>query len=572
MRQDNNNDIDCDAIIKSNDYADLYEFGLLADVEDIAKEVGAACTQKLTDTDYIFHIKLNGENCEEFYRQFRYMPIPNIYALSSLSSIETAGIGPVLKSKALDLSGRGVIIGIIDSGIDYTHEAFVYEDNTSKILSIWDQTETGNPPDGFQYGVEYSKEKINEALQAENPLEVVPTTDEVGHGTFIAGVAAGRPNRSKNFSGAAPDSDLVIVKLKPAKKCLLDYYQVKEDAIAFQSNDIMQGLNYLVKKSREFDQPLVVLFAGGSNEGPHNGTVFLEREFADYGSLYGVISVIAAGNEADASHHYHGIFEGDERTKEVQLNISDDERGLFINMWSRLPDELTVEFISPSGASTGKVPFKSGEWQRMEFPLESTEILVNYELIEERTGEEAVYVRIISPTPGVWTIVVHGDIIINGEFDIWLPVRGLINDNTIFLQSSPDTTIVNPSASVGTITIGAFNEVINSLYVPSSRGYTTDMRIKPDLVAPGVNVIGPYPRGQYGALSGTSVAAAITAGACALLLEWGIVKENQPTINTIAAKTFLARGAMRRSGMIYPNKEWGYGELDLFNTFRVISG
>lgn len=572
MRQNNNETVNCHEIITSEEYVDIYQLRLLPDVniEEVAKEAGAVCIQKITDRDYIFHIKVEEGACREFYNSIPYLPVPNIYTLSSLGSIEAAGIGPVLKSEALNLSGNGVIIGIIDTGIDYTHEAFVYEDNTSKIISIWDQTQDGNPPDGFQYGAEYTYEQINEALQSEAPRSLVPTDDEIGHGTFIAGISAGRPNRKKNFSGAAPNADLIIVKLKQAKKCVMEFFEVKEDAIAFQSNDILQGLNYIMEKSRELKKPIVVLFTGASNEGPHNGDVLLEVVFSEFGRSYGVITVLAAGNEANASHHYHGVFENKEKRKEVQLNIAEMEKGLFLNLWSRLPDKLEIELISPSGATTERVPAISGKWQKFAFPIESTEILIDYELIEERTAEEAIYIRIINPTPGLWTIIIYGEIIINREFDIWLPVKGLIDDNTIFLKPSPNTTIVNPAANKRTITVGAFNEVINSIYVPSSRGYTTDNLVKPDIVAPGVNVIGPYPKDQYGVLSGTSVAAAMTAGASALLAEWGIIKGNQPALNTMAAKTYLARGAMRRDGIIYPNKEWGYGELDLLNTFKII--
>ncbi|WP_170311541.1 S8 family peptidase [Vallitalea okinawensis] len=572
MRQNNNALDNCHEIITSEDYVDIYALRLLPDVdiEEVAEEAGAECIQKITDKDYIFHIKVGEGACREFYNSIPYLKVPNIYTLSSLSSIEAAGIGPVLKSEALDLSGNGVIIGIIDTGIDYTHEAFIYEDNTSKIISIWDQTQAGSPPDGFQYGTEYTDEQINEALESETPLSLVPTGDEIGHGTYIAGISAGRPNRKKNFSGAAPNADLIIVKLKESKKCILEFFEVKEDAIAFQSNDILQGLNYIIKKARELKRPVVVLFTGASNEGPHNGDALPERVFAEMGRSYGVIIVLAAGNEANASHHFHGVFEKKEKRKEVQLNIAEMERGLFISLWSRLPDELEIEIISPSGETTDRVPAISGKWQKFAFPIESTEILIDYELIEERTAEEAIYIKIINPTSGLWTLVIYGEIIINKEFNIWLPVRGLIDDNTIFLKPSPDTTIVNPAANKRTITVGAFNDVINSIYVPSSRGYTTENLVKPDIVAPGVNVFGPYPKDQYGVMSGTSVSAAMTAGASALLLEWGIIKGNQPALNTMAAKTHLARGAMRRTGITYPNREWGYGELDLLNTFKII--
>lgn len=571
MRQEDNGALNCHQIITSENYVDLYEFGVAGDIQPIANELGAECVQKLTDSDYILHINVPPSECEAYYRQFRYMPIPNIYTLSSSVSLEEAGIGPVLQSSSLDVSGRGVLIGIIDTGIDYTNEAFIYEDNTTKILSIWDQAREGTPPEGFLYGTEYSEEAINLALSSENPESIVPETDEIGHGTYIAGIAAGRENPKKNFTGAAPDASLVVVKLKQAKKCLMDYYQVLPDAIAYQSNDIMQGINYLVDKSKKFNMPLVLLFTGASNEGPHNGNAFLEREFAYAGSFYGYCSVLSAGNEANTSHHYEGVFEQGEEKRDIQFNIMEGERGLFINLWSRLPDELSIELISPSGSTTGKLPIQTGAWQEITFPVEQTEILVYYELVEERTGEEAIYIRILDPTPGLWSLIVYGDIIVTGIFNAWLPTAPLILKNTLFLQSSPDTTVVNPATNVETITVGAYNEVIESIYVPSGRGYTTVDRVKPDFVAPGVNILGPYPSGQYGTYSGTSASAAITAGACALLLQWGVVKGNNPLMNTVVLRTYMIRGARRKDGIPYPNREWGYGELDLLNTFRLLS-
>lgn len=569
MNPEGINRINCHEIITSENYVDIYQ-RLTVDVEEKAKAAGAECVQNLTEENWIFHIKVDQEECDAYYNELSYMVIPNIYGLSSMSSIDASGIGPILKNKSLDITGKGVIVAIMDTGIDYTHEAFIYEDNTSKILSLWDQTQQGNPPEGFLYGAEYSNEQINEALKLEDPLSMIPSTDEVGHGTFLAGIATGRTNRKKRFQGAAPDADLVIVKLKQAKKCLMSYYQFKEDAVGFQSNDIMQGLNYLKKKAKEFGKPMVILFTGASTEGPHNGSVFLERELAYYGNTYGVVAVIAAGNEGNAAHHYHGRFEKGEKKVNVALNISNKDRGLFFNMWSVLPDELTIELISPSGETTGKVPFISDKWQEIVLLLEATKILVFYEFIEERGGEEAIYVRMINPMPGIWTIAVYGEFILNGEFDIWLPVSGLIDSGTIFLQPDPNITIVNPSSNAGTVTVGAYDEVFNSIYLASSRGYTKDGMVKPDLVAPGVNVIGPYPKGAYGVLTGTSASAGITAGASALLLEWGIVKGNDTALNTVAVKTYLIRGAKRRENIDYPNREWGFGELDLLNTYNVV--
>ncbi|WP_105615639.1 S8 family peptidase [Vallitalea okinawensis] len=570
MRQVNlKNNINLHDIITSNNYLDIYH-RVTANLEEDAKEAGAAYIQQILQDWAVFHIEVPPEECEDFYLSGEYFVIPNVYGLTSISSMEIAGIGPVLKSDTLDLSGRDVIVAVIDTGIDYTHEAFIYEDNTSKIMSIWDQTIEGTPPDGFFYGAEYSNEQINKAINSEDPLSIVPSVDEVGHGTFLAGIAAGRPNRREQFQGAAPDANLVIVKLKQAKKCIKDFFKIKEGAIAFQTNDIYQGVKYVLDKYREFNQPIAILFAGASNDGPHNGTNELEEFLAAQGDSVGVVIVTSAGNEANAAHHYHGKFKEGVGQINVDLHVAEDENGVFLNMWVPLPDQLSVELISPSGVSTGVIPPKLRQWQNNIFPLEASVIRTHYDLVEERAAEESIAIIIENPLPGLWTLIVHGEIVINGEFDIYLPIRPFIEEDTIFLSPDPNTTVVIPSTNPQTITVGAYNEIINSIYLPSGRGYTRDNRIKPDLVAPGVDVLGPYPNNQYISMSGTSVASAIAAGASALLLEWGIIKENDTTMNTTSTKTYLARGAKRRAGIRYPNREWGYGELDLFNVFRII--
>ncbi|WP_105614307.1 S8 family peptidase [Vallitalea okinawensis] len=567
MRQEELDIRQCQEIILSQEYLDVYK-ETEPGIQQVAKELGAECYQQITEKYGIFHIKTN--NCKDFYYKTKYAEVPIVYGLTSTSALEASGINAVLNNNKLDLSGKDVLVAILDTGIDYTHEAFRYEDNTTKILSIWDQTESGKPPEGFLYGTEYTREEINNALQTEAPLAIVPSKDVVGHGTFLAGLAVGQPNTSEGFQGAAPAADLLVVKLKGAKNCLMDFYQYKEDAVTWQSNDILQGINYVVKKSSELDRPIVILFAGGSTVGPHTGSTILEERLADIGDVYGVGVVLSAGNEGNAEHHFKGQFKRDESRMDVQLNIAEGERGVHMLLWGYLPDKWSIELISPSGETTGKLPYLIRKWQKVQFPLEGTTVNVYYNFMEEKVAIESIAVIIESPLPGLWTIVIHGDVIVDGELDIWLPLKGLVDDDTVFLKPNPYDTIVNPATNDGTITVGAYDDLSQSIYLGSSRGFTRDKRVKPDFVAPGVNVLGPYPNNQYIFQTGTSVSAAITAGATALLLEWAIIKGNDEWMNTDALKSYLARGANRREAIIYPNREWGYGELNLNNTFKIL--
>lgn len=568
MRQDGANIDMCIDMIPSGEFVDLIK-DIRPGIEIIAKELGAECYQRLTDEYGVFHIKVNPDDCDKFYLNNHYSQLPNIYGLTSTRAMESAGISPVLDSEGLDIKGEGVIIAILDTGIDYTHEAFLNDDNTTRILALWDQSIVGTPPDGLMYGTEYTSKQINEALESQDPSTIVPSTDDVGHGTFLAGIAAGRPNDVEDFRGAAPATELVIVKLKQAKKCLMDYYQFNEEAVGWQTNDIIQGINYVINKASEYEKPMVILFAGGSNDGPHNGKDLLERTLDRTSAFQGIGVVVAAGNEGNTAHHYNNKFKIGQKTIEIEFNVAEGERGLYLMLWGNSPDKLGIEFISPSGATTGQIPFLIHQWQQVRIPLEVKAINVYYDM-EVRRATESISMILHEPIPGLWTMVVHGDIVVNGEFDIWMPIKGFISDDTIFLNADPEDTIVNPGTAEAIITVGAYNDVLQKIFVGSSKGLTRDKKIKPDLVAPGVNVIGPYTKYQYTYQTGTSISAAITAGAAALLLEWGVVKGNEEMMNTIALKAYMARGARRKRNINYPNGDWGFGELDLINTFRMI--
>ncbi|WP_105614305.1 S8 family peptidase [Vallitalea okinawensis] len=559
----------CKEIIVSEDYLDLI-METRPSIEEVARRVDAQCYQILTEDYGVFHIKKEPNQCEDFYFYHDYNDGPNVYGLTSTQAMEAAGIGTLYKSEGLNLTGKGVIVGIIDTGIDYTNQVFRNNDGSTRILSIWDQSIIGNPPEGFLYGTEYSREQINEALLDSDPYRIVPSKDTVGHGTYVAGLAAGGWNSIEEFRGAAPGAEIIVVKLKQAKKCLMDFYQFKDGAIAWQTNDIIQALNYVIKKAVQLDKTVAILFTGGSTEGPHMGVDMLEEVLKYIGNFYGVVTVVSAGNEGNAGHHFRGKFGLDQKKMDIQLNIAEGEKGLYMALWTNLPDKLSIEFISPSGYSTGKIPFINRQWQTKEDPLEQTTINIYYDFMEERAAVESIVMLLQNPVPGLWTMIVHGDIVINGEFDVWLPLTGFIDQETLFLKPDPYDTVVSPGNSDGTITVGSYNHLSQSIYLNTSRGFTRDQRVKPDLVAPGVNLLGPYTNNEYVYRSGTSGSAAITAGASALLLEWGVVRGNDDLMNTTSAKAYLARGARRRETINYPNPEWGYGELDLFNTFRII--
>lgn len=524
--------------------------------------------QVINDNYVILHIYV-GDETENFYRNIKITNIPRCFGPYGKSSLEASGILVAHNQPYLPLRGEGVLIGVVDSGISYTEKVFTYEDNTTKIVSIWDQTIQGNPPTSFYYGTEYTREDINKALQSEDPYAIVPSKDISGHGTFLAGVAAGSEDVEKNFIGAAPDAELVIVKLKEAKRNLKDVWAIYTDATVYQNTDIMMGINYLLKIAIGFNKPIVIIVGLGSNVDGHDGTAVIERYLSNISKTTGNIVTVAAGNECNSGHHYKGVFIN-ESTKNVEINVASGEKGFTFSLWSKVPDKFSVSITSPTGEYIERIPFRLSFMQSQNLIIEKTKIFIKYELYEERTGDQFIFVRMINPTEGLWTFTVYGELIVNGRFDIWLSRNDWIEENTKFFEPNPYTTVTVPSTSDELITVGAYNHVAQRIYASSGRGLTRNEKLKPDLVAPGVNIYGPLPDDKFGMMTGTSVSTAITGGAAALLLEWGIVLGNDKKMDTQKVKNYLIRGAAREKNIEYPNRLWGYGELNLFRTIEAI--
>lgn len=562
----------CIENIASEDYADFiiryYTFAGAPFPEEDASCVDIVSTQYA-----ITHFPLNTIPPLSM-DQYQYSSIPKLYTLLDTTSMEASGIVRTLNHPTLGFRGRGTIIGIIDTGIDYLNPLFINRDGTSRILGIWDQSLIGtgimheNASEDIHYGAEYTKAQIDAALQSNFPLLMVPTTDTNGHGTLLAGVAAGNETPSLDFTGAAPECFLAVVKLKQAKKYLRDYFLVPQEAIAFQESDIMLGIKYLLTISKQYMLPLTILLGLGTNMGSHDGTSPLATYMSSVGTSPGVITVVAAGNETGYSHHYFGVIAGADEYEDVELRVGQDEPGFTIELWAREPELYSVSFISPTGEQIDRVPNRNSEEHRLTFLLEKTVILLNYRVEEGGTGSQVIIMRFKDPTPGIWRIRVYNSLYIHGEYHMWLPIKGFISEETFFLKSNPNTIITEPGNAQLIMTIGAYNHRNNSLYIHSSRGYNRQNAIKPDLTAPGVNISIP----GSSSFSGTSVAAAHAAGACANILSWAFVGQNDLFMNTATAKAFLVRGARRNPIFNYPNREWGYGTLDLYNSFIQLRG
>lgn len=501
------------------------------------------------------------------FERFPYSSVPKCYTLLDMEAMSQAGITQVQNYPTLELMGENVMIGFVDTGIDYTHPVFRNLDGSTRIMAIWDQTiQDGDMPEGFLYGTEYKKEEIDRALASENPTEIVPSIDRDGHGTFIASVAAGGADEANKFLGAAPEASIAVVKLKEAKQYLKDFYYIAPEAVCYQENDIMLGIQYLVNLADREKMPLVLCIALGTSMGGHNGTLPLAVLLEYYSNVINRGVVTGTGNEAAGRRHYFGRLADMEDKIEVEIRVGDGVGGFVTEMWADIPNILTISLVSPSGEVKRGIGVQPGGNAVFQFVFDKTEVSIDYRLLVERNDSQLIFLRFGHPSPGIWKVIVEPVQLAGGEFHLWLPMEKFLDGEVFFLRPDPNTTLTEPSAVNSAISCAFYNGTENSIDINSGRGYTRTGKIKPDLAAPGVGITGAVPGGRFQERSGSSAAVAITAGAAALMTEWIRYHVGSSGVDTLQLKNLFILGARQRPGESYPNREWGYGALDLYRT------
>ena len=520
-------------------------------------------------------------------QEIEYMEKPKrfYYTQQGILPREDACVYPITLREPY-LSGRGVLAAVLDSGIEYTKMAFRRPNGDTRILFLWDQSykpnESMKSPAIFPSGVEFDQNQINQAIRREKEggmwisgeLSTNPGFDTSGHGTAVAGILAasevtkemtgilGQNGAKKGdfYVGMAPESDFLIVKLGNSGEN--DFPRTTE---------IMKSVTYVINKSLELNRPIVINLSLGNTYGPHNGSALLERFLDNAAEIGRTVICVGSGNEADSGGHVFGNLR--ERSV-VEWTVGEYERNLSLQLWKSYSDEYEIQLRSPGGALE-KISNRI-ENGKYELILEQTRILVYVGEPTPYSAEQEIYFEFLPVeegdyiNSGIWQLQFDPVRVVTGEYSMYLPSREVRSSRTAFLRPTPEATFTVPSTASKVVTVGAYDSTFQSYADFSGRGYDRFAKGygKPDLVAPGVNILAPSIYGGLGAFTGTSFATPIVAGAAALMMEWGIVQGNDPYLYGEKLKAYLLKGAEPLPGFsVYPNAKVGWGKLCLKDSF-----
>lgn len=440
------------------------------------------------------------------------------------------------------LFGKGTIVAVIDTGIRAESMEFRNADGSTRILNIWDQTT----------GTEYDRSQIDEALQNETKDTAgIPGTDVLGHGTQVAAIACGS-------SGVAAQADILVVKLGLAAKNGFP-----------RTTQLMEALDYVVRKAIDYGKPLAVNISFGNNYGDHTGSSLLENFINDIADSWKCSICIGSGNEGLGAVHTGGTLTED-MEETVELAVSSYETGLSIQIWKDYWDDIAVEIITPSGRNLGRIQ-ENSRVSRIRY--EDMELLTYFGEPSPFRIRQEIYIDMIPQTvyiqSGLWKLRLIPRSIRNGRYDMWLPAQGALNFGTGFTSPDSASTFTIPSAAAKAVTVGAYDAGTGSAAPFSGRGYIVEiggsLMVKPELAAPGVNVLVPSVSGMA-RVSGTSYATPFVTGSAALLMEWGIVRGNDAFLYGEKLKAYLIKGAEPLAGAAVPDTQTGWGRLCLKNS------
>ena len=512
---------------------------------DKVREINGVDVRELSNGYAVLNVKKELIDEVANVEEIIYIEKPTALIFSLLRGKQASCINEVQQTFANNenngLFGEGVIVGIADSGIDFTHEAFRNQDGTTRILNLWDQTNDRV----------YNAEEINEALKSENPYESVNSVDYSGHGTHVAGIAAGNFAENKNDNlGIATKSSLVIVKMALAGERSFP-----------RTTQLMEAVDYMIKVAESYKMPLAMNLSFGNSYGSHDGTSLLSTYLDSMADGRRVSICVGAGNEGDSAGHAGGyVFE----PTDVEVQVSRFQKAFSIQLWKNFSDEFRVQIIAPSGFIIDVTEIYN---RAHKYETDETNVYVFYGTPKPYTQYQEIYFELIPVSnyvkSGIWTIRLTPENIVTGRYDMWLPEGGVINENTSFLRPDPDITLTIPSTSSKVISVGAYNSSNDVMASFSGRGFTRETnQVKPDIVAPGVNISSASNTGGVSVRTGTSMATPFVCGSAALMMEWGIVRGNDPFLYGQKLKSYLIKGSRKLPGFTrWPNEQAGWGAL-----------
>lgn len=529
------------------------------DINEIIKGLRA-------EAEVLYHgyaiITINKDDLLKLYShpQIQSLELPKSLYFEATFNLLTSCIRTVQSEESFDLRGEGVIVAIIDSGIDFTHNDFRNEDGTSRVLYIWDQSVEGTPPAGFLSGAEYDNRAINIALENAFPFQVIPMVDTNGHGTAVAGIAAGngRSSNGENL-GVAPEADIIVVKVG-----------TRGYRSFARTTELMRAIKYVIDKAIELNKPVSINISLGTNNGSHRGTSVLETFISDISSSWKTVVSIPTGNEGAAGHHYQGQLVSNQQST-IEFFTSAGLTEFYITLWKNFADSFTVEIIFPGGGSSGIIGIES-QLKTVRHDNVSLTIIygqpTHYSIRQEIFFNFTAVERTISA--GVWKLIIRAGEIVDGFIELWLPTTEEVTEGTFFSTPSINNTMTIPSTALRAITVSGYNDRIGNIAEFSGRGSLNMELPNPDISAPAVGIISTKAGGGYDSFTGTSMAAPFVTGSAALMMQWGIVNNNDPFLYGERVKAFLRLGAVRSRNVKYPNPLFGYGKLCLSNTMNYL--
>lgn len=547
------------------------------DFQGTVDKLDYVCGFAITDTLGVVAVQENNlPKLRKEVPEIIFVEARSIYTLQDINPSDIDNISNVKINPYLNLTGKGILVGMIDSGINYLNQEFIREDDTSRIVSIWDQNIESEKSD-FKYGTVYNKEKIDEAIKVYraggDPYSIVKTKDEIDHGTKMAGIIGARGYNGK-MKGIAHDCEFLVVKLlqSPNYKKILRDNNLPEVPV-YSNAEVLSAIEFLRMSAKELEKPLIIFIGVGSQEGSHDGYNITARFISSLASREGIVFVAGTGNLGDAEGHASNIINNEGEIDTIELNVSKSMKSLEFYVWVQKPDEMSLSVIDPSGEDTGFYKPKIYSIERKDFYLLNTYLEVKCYNPENFTGHQVFILSFNNIKSGVWKIKLRGEYITKGRYDIWLPDKKLLPEGTKLLKVNPYTTLTIPSTAVRVITVAYYDSNNNSIVASSGKGYNSNYLINPDLAVGGINILTTSgTENKIVTVSGSSAATAIVAGAVCLLAQWQFMDVKYSGLYSTKLRSLLIYSATREKNYIYPNQDLGYGKLNLLDVFTILGG